>query len=118
MHDCLNEDLEVLVAKETEQPPKVNTPHGYYYLCYCVIMQIVSIPKRRATSVSTLAIAEDSRTQGVSGGDTDITVEQMVACYVETYKDELPLISKVLSVSENTVEVEWYDKPKLLGSCF
>ena len=91
MHDCLNEDLEVLVAKETEQPPKVNTPHGYYYLCYGVIMQIVSIPKRRATSVSTLAIAEDSRTQGVSGGDTDITVEQMVACYVETYKDELPL---------------------------
>ena len=28
VHNCLNEDLEVLVAKETEQPPKVNTPHG------------------------------------------------------------------------------------------
>ena len=61
-------------------------------------MQIVSIPKRRAALTSTLAIAEDSRMQGVPGGDADITVDQMVACYLETCKDEFPLISKFLSL--------------------
>lgn len=38
----------------------------------------------------------------------EITVGDLVAVECENYKDELPLIAKVLKIDAETLEIEWY----------
>ena len=38
----------------------------------------------------------------------EITVGVLVAVECENYKDELPLIAKVLKINAETLEIEWY----------
>ena len=35
-------------------------------------------------------------------------VERMVACDIEKYEDEWPQVGKIVSIEEQTVEVQWY----------
>ena len=117
----------LLISKETTQPGKVKLSKAYIIPIYMQLLlaQIKAFPKRsqRAALTTTKSVkatdpseitkcgeATGRGDQASAGSTSSYSIGTTVAMYLPQYRDELPLIGKVVSVNviADQVTVHWY----------
>ena len=110
-----------LISKETMQPAKVKLSKAYFIPIHMQLLlaQIKAVPKRTQRAALTTCTTKSTNPseitpaghgQALAGSTSAYSIGTTVAVYLPQYRDELPLIGKVVSVDAiaNQVTVHWY----------